>query len=376
MIQGRLHLLIVLLVGLMAQGANANDLEKRKAELSQLQQQISQQTRSLKRSQAQIDKLHDLLAKDERAIADAARNLANTEASLKKVGNDISKTAARIQQLETLQKGQQQILAKQIASAYYSGTHDYTKMLLNQEDPALIERMLVYYQYLNKARARSLQQLKITTDELAATQEKATKQQQQLLSLRSQQTQQQQSLTAEKKQRQETAATLNRSLASEGRRLEQLQIEEANLKHVIEQAIAASKKDKELTGLNVRNSKLSWPTRGRIVRNFGSPRSGNIRWNGVTISAAEGRSVKAIANGKVLYANWMKGYGMVMVVDHGGGYMSLYGHAQTLFNKVGDRVNKGDTIALVGKSGGSANSGLYFELRKKGKPVNPRNYCK
>ena len=144
---------------------------------------------------------------------------------------------------------------------------------------------------------------------------------------------------------------------------------------MVEQALAAMKNNPSFEGLSSKR-KLKWPTKGRIRSGFGSQRSGQVKWKGVTIAATEGQNVAAIAGGKVIYADWLRGFGMVLVVDHGKGYMSLYGHAQTLLKSAGDSVSKGESIALVCRSCGQTESGLYFEVRHKGQAVDPARYCK
>ena len=139
---------------------------------------------------------------------------------------------------------------------------------------------------------------------------------------------------------------------------------------------AKAKQAENLVGLSKLKRKLSWPVKGRINHSFGSSKQGYLKWKGVFLSAPIGREVKTIHNGTVLFSDWLKGYGLVTVVDHGDGYMSLYGHNQALLKSVGDRVEAGEPIALVGQSGGQANSGLYFEIRHTGIAVNPKLWCK
>ncbi|BCV63212.1 hypothetical protein TUM17386_28830 [Shewanella algae] len=136
------------------------------------------------------------------------------------------------------------------------------------------------------------------------------------------------------------------------------------------------KRDGSIYGLTKSRGSLNWPTKGRIKNSFGSQRSGNVRWKGVMLSAPEGQSISAVAAGKVIYADWLRGFGMVLVVDHGKGFMSLYGHAQALLKDAGDTVKAGEAVALVGRSGGQTEPGLYFEIRHKGQAVDPANYCR
>ena len=352
----------------------ASDLEQRRSDLKVLQSQISKQTSDLKNTTKQREKLISLLKKDEKAIASAARKANETKNSLSKTDKKLAELDKRQKQLDTLKQTQQQTLANQLASAYLAGNHDYSKMLLNQQSPASIERLLAYYQYLNNARMASINELKQTIEELNDIQIEQIAQKTQLNKLILNQQQQAKQLNQEQSQRQKTLTPLQRTLNSSGAKLEQLQIEEASLKHAVDQAIMAMKSNPKMQGLSS-SRKLKWPTKGRIKSGFGSRRSGQVKWKGVTLSAPEGQKIAAIAAGKVIYADWLRGFGMVLVVDHGKGYMSLYGHAQTLLKNPGDSVNKGESIALVGRSGGQTEPGLYFEVRHKGQAVDPARYC-
>ncbi|SQH74487.1 Peptidase, M23/M37 family protein [Shewanella benthica] len=353
----------------------ASGLQQRQSDLKVLQSQISKQASDLKNTTKQREKLISLLKKDEKAIASAARKVNETQNSLAKTDKNLVELDKRQNKLATLKKTQQQTLANQLASAYLAGNHDYSKMLLNQQSPASIERLLAYYQYLNNARMASINELKQTIEELNDIQIEQIAQKTQLNKLILNQQQQAKQLNLEQSQRQKTLTQLQRTLNTSGARLEQLQIEEASLKHVVEQVILAMRSSPKMEGLSS-SRKLKWPTKGSIKSGFGSRRSGQVKWKGVTLSAPEGQTIAAIAAGKVIYADWLRGFGMVLVVDHGKGYMSLYGHAQTLLKNPGDSVNKGEPIALVGRSGGQTEPSLYFEVRHKGQAVDPARYCK
>lgn len=355
------------------------DLKQRQAELKRLQSQISEQQSSLQSTGKQREQLQSLLKQDEKAIARVAQKANETRKALKNIDAELADIASRQVQLNKLKASQQQTLSKQLASAYLAGNHDYTKMLLNQQNPATIERMLAYYQYLNKARMQAINSLKTTIEELTELQAREQDRKTKLNALMLEQQQQTDQLTKEQGQREQTLAQLQRTLQNKGAQLEQLQIEEASLKRVLEQAAKAAEAAKSLASLNglaKSRGKLSWPTKGKLRHKYGSQRSGGITWKGVMLSAPEGREIHPIAPGKIIYADWMRGFGMVMVVDHGKGYMSLYGHAQALLKSVGEQVNTGDTIALVGRSGGQSEPGLYFEIRHKGQAINPARYCR
>ncbi|MBO2630930.1 peptidoglycan DD-metalloendopeptidase family protein [Shewanella algae] len=354
----------------------ASDLERRQSELKALQSQITAQQNALRDTGKQREKLLQLLKKDEQAIADAARKVNQTENALSDAEKRLSELKQRAAQLDKLKESQQQTLAKQLTSAYLAGNHDYSKMLLNQQDPATIERMLAYYDFLNKARMQAIEQLKQTRQELSAVQQSEQQERNRLNKLVLDQKAQSKRLNQEQDQRQQTLKELQRTISSKASELEQLQIEEASLKRVVEQALAAMRDSPSMDGLAKSRGSLNWPTKGRIKNSFGSQRSGNVRWKGVMLSAPEGQSISAIAAGKVIYADWLRGFGMVLVVDHGKGFMSLYGHAQTLLKDAGDTVKAGEAVALVGRSGGQTEPGLYFEIRHKGQAVDPANYCR
>ena len=353
----------------------ASDLQQRQSDLKQLQSQINKQQSDLQNTSKQREKLISLLQKDEKAIASAAKKVNETHTLLAQTEEQLTKLHKRQQTLSKLKEIQQESLANQLASAYLAGNHDYSKMLLNQQSPATIERLLTYYQYLNNARIASINKLQGTIKELdEITQEQVVKKDH-FNKLILDQQQQAKQLTLEQGQRQSTLALLQKTLNSRGAKLEQLQIEQASLKRVIEQAITAMKHSPKMDGLSSKH-KLPWPTKGRIRSGFGSQRSGQVKWKGVTVAAPEGQIITAIAPGKIIYADWLRGFGMVLVVDHGKGYMSLYGHAQTLLKNAGDLVSKGESVALVGRSGGQTEAGLYFEVRYKGQAVDPARYCK
>ncbi|WP_428985313.1 murein hydrolase activator EnvC family protein [Shewanella corallii] len=361
---------------MFSSGLHAADLQDRQAELKRLQSQISKQQSSLQSTSKQREQLLSLLKQDEKAVARVAQKANETRKALKGIDKELADIASRKIQLNKLRDTQQDTLSKQLASAYLAGNHDYTKMLLNQQNPATIERMLAYYQYLNDARIQAITNLKITMEELTSLEEREQERKTKLNALMLDQQKQADELAKEQDQREQTLAQLQRVLQDKGAHLEQLQIEEASLKRVLDEAKRAVKQSASLNGLAKSRGKLSWPTKGKVRHRYGSQRSGGITWKGVILSAPEGREVKPVAPGKIIYADWLRGFGMVMVVDHGKGYMSLYGHAQALLKSVGEQVNTGDTIALVGRSGGQSEPGLYFEIRHKGQAINPARYCR
>ncbi|GGQ30847.1 murein hydrolase activator EnvC family protein [Shewanella litoralis] len=356
--------------------ANSADLASRQSALKSIQAQINQQQSSLKDTAKQREKLINLLKSDEQAIAKAAQKVNQSQASLAAVNTKLRELDKQQVELAATKSSQQDTLSKQLSSAYLAGNHDYTKMMLNQQNPATVERMLAYYQFLNSARIQAIKQLKQTSIDLDKVKQQQVASQQKLNALVIEQKRQAQQLSKEQGQRKQTLTQLQRTLSSKGAELEQLQIEEASLKRIVQQAMVTAKANPTMDGLANQRGKLKWPTKGRMSKRFGSRRSGQIVWKGSVLSAPEGQNIYAVASGKVIYADWLRGFGMVLVIDHGKGYMSLYGHAQTLLRQPGDMVKSGESIALVGSSGGQSEPGLYFEIRNKGQAVDPAYYCR
>ena len=190
------------------------------------------------------------------------------------------------------------------------------------------------------------------------------------------QQQQEHSLSKNKNKRSKTLASLSKKLLSSKQKLAKLKAEEANLTAALQKLTVLIRAEIDLIGLSKLKRRLSWPVKGRILRSFGSRKQGYLKWKGVLLGAPIGRQVQTIHNGTILFSDWLKGYGLLIVIDHGNGYMSLYAHNQALLKSVGDRVETGEAIALVGQSGGQDQAGLYFEIRHQGKAVNPKLWCR
>ncbi len=287
-------------------------------------------------------------------------------------------------------------IAQQVRAAYRLGGQSNIKLLLNQDDPEKVSRMLRYYDYFLDARTTRLSDYEdnihtLNTIEPSIVQKtEALKKNQKTLQARYQELQNTQ------KQRKETLAKLNATVDSKDKELQKL----AQDKLVVEKVLtkiantlynSQKKSSSNVSGQTVSSSltstsnnsefkklrgKLPWPTNGTLAHKYGSDRiAGKLKWDGVVIHANTGTPVKAIHHGRVVFADYLRGQGLLIIVDHGNGYMSLYGHNQTLAKKAGNFVEAGEIIGQVGTSGGQARSGLYFEIRENGKPSNPSRWC-
>ncbi|REL31484.1 peptidase M23 [Thalassotalea euphylliae] len=366
------------LVSAQAQSASSEDAKKQRSseQLSTVKSEIAKQKSAIVQVSKKRRQLNAQLKKDDFAIAKVAKAMNNTRNSLKATQDKLTSLAKEKAQLNRDKVQQENALAHQLRTAYTTGQHDYLKMLLNQEESSQVQRSLTYYQYLSKARIAEIEAFQATIARLSEVEIEQQQKAKQLTQLQQTQQSQRAALEKNKAQRKKTLTALRKELLSNKQQLAKLEQEEANLVAELERLARQSALAKNLPGLDKLKRKLRWPVSGRIKHSFGTRKQGYLRWKGVLLSAAVGRQVTSIYSGKVLFSDWLKGYGLVTVIDHGKGYMSLYGHNQALLKNVGDTVEPGEAIAIVGQSGGQSEPGLYFEIRHHGKAVNPKLWCR
>jgi len=273
------------------------------------------------------------------------------------------------------------ILARQLRASYVTGRQEYIKLLLNQDDIYLLGRVIAYYEYFGKARAAEIVNTRAILESIHNLRKIIWEKTGELEVLRQSQSDKIKSLEQEQESKKEVVAKLDTEISLKGSRIKQLQEDAEELEKFLERLrkLLADIPDNSESQIPIAKFKgqLAWPTKGGIREQFGQFRKqGKIKSNGVVISAKRGQSVRAVYHGRVVFSDWMRGYGMLLILDHGNGYMSLYGHNQSLFRNVGDWVGAGEEVAAVGDSGGSDDIGLYFEFRKDGKPVDPSQWCR
>lgn len=367
-------LLLCLLLAPLAQ-AQQSDTAKARQELKSVQQDIARTEQQRALQQQQLRDTEQQLKQADAKLAEAAAAVAVQQQQLQALDVKLAELATHQQQLEQQRQTQQQLLAAQVKAAYQVGGHDYTQLLLNQQDALKLERLLTYYQYFNNARIQQLQALKQTVSELEqlASLQQQTRHEQ---SLRlNELTSQQQDLVAAKNQQQQSVAKLRELLAEQKQQLAYLKDNEKSLQSTIAK-LKAEAANRRLAYKGKKQGQLPWPVQGTLVQKFGAAQGGQTTASGILIQAANGQPVRAVADGQVIYADWLRGYGWVIVLDHGNGLMSLYGHNQSLLKSPGDVVRNGDHVALVGQSGGRDRSGLYFEIRQKGAAVDPLRWLR
>jgi len=379
-----IRLLAILLIGLALSRAfpvwaNVDPVATKK-ELQKIQSRIQDLQKEIKRTQNRRSETEQALQKAERAISDTRRKLRDANQSM-------ARSEAKLQELRSAQRNlnqakdaQRAALKQDINAAYRSGRQEYVKLLLNQEQPDKMARLMKYYDYFHQARMERITAFNQTLNDIKSNEVSINEEVTQLVTLKADLNQEQQRLQDAKEQRKLALAKLDSSLQSDASKVTSLKTSQNELEEILHQVQTTLSDLPSNIGkqpFSKLKGKLSWPSQGRVVKRFGNRReSGSLRWNGVVISTQEGSQVKAVHYGRVVFSDWMRGFGMLTIVDHGDGYLSLYGHNETLLKSPGDWVDSGEAIAYSGRSGGQDQASLYFEIRKNGKPVNPSHWCR
>lgn len=354
------------------------------AERARTQEQLSALQADIEKRRTSVQRRQRRLSGVQQQLKDIERQIAEHSQTIERISRELTQNEQRITELETEQSRLQDLLAKQaqlledqIESAYRAGGHDFIQMLLNQQEPARIERVLTYYRYFNDARMAQIAELEETEQELLSTERDLAAQRNELEQRIAAQQRQRDELEASQGEQQQIADQLAREQQDDERRLTSMLQSEQELTELLAALeTALAQQNIQLAGLRNLRGQLQWPSEGSLRNSFGQQRSGQVTWKGVVINVQAEQPVQAIADGRVLFADWLRGFGLVMVIDHGEGYMSLYGYNQSLAREVGEAVRRGDTIALTGQSGGQSRPGLYFEIRHQGNPVDPVVYIR
>lgn len=374
-----LFLAIALLcLGAVAIAAPSDELQREK--LKQLRQQINGLQQHMQQDKSRFAQLSKTLQQSEKAIGDVTQALRSLTKELKQTKRRLAKLRATSKAQRKALSNQRIALARQVRAAFAMGRQERVKVLLNQEDPAVVSRMMAYYDYLNRARLSRMTALTEQLNALEKTEQQILAEESQIATMHNESKAKQQSLQKAQNQRHQIIAKLSNKIQSQDGEMKRLRANEGQLTQLLkglQQVISDIKlQPKKQVKFRSRKGRLNWPAKGKISANFGSKKIGGLVWDGMLITAPEGREIRAIHNGRVAFADWLRGFGLLIIVDHGDGYMSLYGHNQSLFKDAGDWVEAGDTLAAMGKSGGQKNSAMYFAIRHKGKAVNPKKWCK
>ncbi len=390
----------------------AKDIAELKKQLSKIQQEKSSAEQALKKTETEIGEL-------EKQVNDLQQQEKKTEQELDLLDKQKKK-------LQSSRLDQQKLIAIQARAAYQAGQQEPLRLLLNQQQPEKFSRNLTYYQYIGKARQQQINEFNETIRQITNISEQITEQQNNLAKQRASLLSKQESLKTLRQQRQQKVTSLSQKQRKEAQSLNTRQADQAALNKVLQtieatlarqaqEAREAERKRQRLIAEQQRQQaeqlldkqpqpvagkqpqspmvstaithnggnfstvrgKLPWPVNGRLIARFGSPRGDTrSKWDGVLISSQAGTQVRAIHPGRVVFADWLRGAGLLVIVDHGDGYLSLYGHNQSILSRPGDMVQTGQAISTVGNTGGQDQAALYFAIRQKGKPADPTQWCR
>jgi septal ring factor EnvC (AmiA/AmiB activator) len=371
-------------IPLATQAAPADELKRIRDRIEALQKQLTE-------SETWKSEAADALKDSERAVSQTSRKIYEISGQRREVRSALSRLQARILAIESDIADEQAALGRSLYQQYVSGQSDTIKLVLNGEDPNEIARELHYLSYVSRARAELLASLKGNLADLEKLTGETRRKSAELHALQAEETIQMGRLEKEKAQRQQIYAKVSDDIDNSRKQLSTLKRDEERLSQLIERLAkeAAARKNTRTPGKRITNhalpnadtgsgafrqlrGKLRLPVIGELTNRFGGQRQDSgLSWKGLFIASKPGRDVKAVASGRVVYADWLRGFGNLLILDHGDGYMSLYGNNESLLKQVGAEIRSGDTIAATGNTGGNPDSGLYFELRFQGKPFDP-----
>ncbi|MFZ3042548.1 MAG: peptidoglycan DD-metalloendopeptidase family protein [Thiobacillus sp.] len=385
---------------------SANQADRKQSELDSLKQRLQTLQKEFRSTQANRREAADELRQSERTISGAVRQLRQLDDERQRAQTDLQALRQQTDATETRIRLQQAHLGRALKAAHQRGQGDALKLMLNGADPNQTARDLRYLTHLSRAQHEAIEALRADLAQLATLQLQAEQKSAELTQLKMDREAEQKKLLADKRAREQVLQKLSLQIKKQQREISNLKRDERRLTQLVErinrvmaqQAQKTPKTDKRAAsqprrglGFNTetpvafRSGKpfsglkgsLRLPVAGELMNRFGAQREGGgVSWKGLFIRAAEGTVVKAIASGQVVFSEWLRGFGNLIIVDHGEGYMSLYSNNESLYKQVGERVQPGDPIATVGNSGGQPDTGLYFEMRHQSRPVNPLLWVK
>lgn len=358
--------------------ADLNPVIQHKNELKDLNSKINTLQQSIDNASDKHETLMEELAKTETQIGTLNVSLDKIIGKLDKLPNEITALHKKIASNESFLQEQQKTLAKQIRAAYIAGQHDVLKLLLQEESPERISRLMEYYRAIGDARSQLIKNIDEKNKTLTVDRQKAKQEKSHLEKLRTTQQDQQQKLQQSKQYREAVLKEINAELAQHKNELTQLNQNKRSLEKVLTRLKKRTRESGETPKpFDTLLHRLPLPTQGNIAKTFGEPiLQSNLVYNGIFIQAPEGRPVRSIYSGNVVFADWLRGFGLLIIVDHGDGYMSLYAHNESLFKHAGESVQADEVIAKVGHTGGHPQPGLYFEIRHNGIPADPKKWFK
>ena len=356
-----------------------------KTDLDTLRGRIETLKKTLSGAEEDRSEASDGLRASERGVSEANRTLRNIGAQQRAANSELVRVGEQSRRLEATIAAQQRELGQLLAIRHVSGQQDYLRLLLSGRDPNQTARELHYYSYISRAQTDFIRALRANLVGQAQLAREARVKNAELAELESRQREGRKELLAQQTERRRVLARLATQIRSQRREMRSLQRDEIRLSRLVEELGkvvspgAGARRNDRLPeagryggAFASLKGKLRLPTRGELINRFGSPRhDSGLSWKGLFIRGASGQEVRAVATGQVVFSEWMRGFGNLMIIDHGQSYLTIYGNNEALLKQVGDTVATGDAVATVGNSGGNPDSGLYFEIRYQGKAFDP-----
>ena len=422
--RGRFGVVVLLLLCWPLYVGAANPVDDKQSELNALKERLQTLQKEFRKSQANREEAADELRESERAISDGMRQLRQLDGERQRTEGDLQSLSQQTEATQARIREQQAHLAQALNAAYQRGQGDALKLILNGADPNQSARDLRYLAHLSRAQNAMIETLRADLAQLDALQAAASQKTNELARLRAAREAEHKKMLADKSERAQMLQKLSSQIQQQRREISNLQRDERSLTKLVERlnrlmaqqaareaarakarAAQAAKQAREAKRVENKTDEpsrkaiavntetpeafrsdrpfsalkgsLRLPVAGELMNRFGAPReNGGLNWKGLFIRASQGAAVKAIAAGQVVFSEWLRGFGNLIIVDHGSGYMSLYSNNESLYKQVGARVQPGDVIATVGNSGGQPDMGLYFEMRHQSRPVNPLLWVK
>jgi murein hydrolase activator len=373
-----LALLLALPATVPAQDTKARKTE---AELAAIKAEIERVSGEVSRNQLEKDRLAKELKTAELSASDMRLSLEQVRRERSEHAQKRAALAEEKTSREADLVRERESLAGQLRAAYLIGREEPLKLLLNQQDPTRAGRMFAYYSYFGRARAEQIARIAENLERLAQLDVEMAAEDERLAALEAQRQEELQKLEDARAKRGLVLASLQAESKTRTRALERMKQQQSGLERLLRELKRAIEKLPPVTvdnntAFGRMRGKLTWPVVGKLVARFGEERVGGVKWDGVLVATERGNSVKAVSPGRVVYADWLTGLGLLTIIDHGEGYLSLYGHNDRLYKAVGEKVAAGEPIAAAGDSGGRTRPELYFEIRKSGRPVDPRPWFK
>ena len=375
-----------------------NKITETEESLLKLKKEINQLDKNIKKNTETKNNLSNQLKKKERKISKTKKQLYNINKKFKNNKKKIKQLNKQLAKLKKEIKIKKRSLSSRLYQAYTQGNPGYLQMYLDGINPNQISRESYYIGYYSQQQNNDIESIKKAYKKIDKTKKSTNKILKKVASLKKQKERNAKKLQKQKKEKTIVIKKITVELSSQKKKKKKLIKNEKKLNSIVSELIkkikAESKKktitkkihvekkptpDDKFHGIDFKKlkGKLKLPVKGKITRKFNSKRKDTgTRWKGIFIKSKEGDEVRSIASGKIVFSDWLDGYGNIIIIDHGKGYMSLYGNNQSLIKQKGDVIKGGSTIAIVGNSGGNSTNGLYYQLRKNSKPFNPLKWTK